>query len=130
MKCFVHLDKEAIAACKTCGKGMCDNCSAYSNHSGICPECRKKEYEEELNDVSSEIRSCTIRIVLASIIGALLFVCFVAIAIGVSFLCLAIAGGFVCKYVFDRKKHQERSEFLVAEIAKLSKALTRGSAVI
>ena len=47
MKCFVHMDKEAIAVCKVCGKAMCSECSAYSNHSGICPECRKVQLEKE-----------------------------------------------------------------------------------
>lgn len=48
MKCFVHINEEAVAACRKCGKGMCADCSAYSGHNGICPECRKKEFEAEV----------------------------------------------------------------------------------
>lgn len=44
MRCFIHTDVEAIAACRKCGKGMCSNCSAYSGHTGICPECRRNEF--------------------------------------------------------------------------------------
>ena len=47
MRCFIHFEKEAVAACRTCGKGMCADCSAYSGHNGICPECRKIEFEKE-----------------------------------------------------------------------------------
>ena len=47
MRCFIHNDVEAIAACRRCGKGMCSNCSAYSGHTGICPECRRNDFIEE-----------------------------------------------------------------------------------
>ena len=47
MNCFIHPAKEASSVCKKCGKAMCINCSAYSNHSGICPACKKEEYEIE-----------------------------------------------------------------------------------
>ena len=54
MKCFIHMDKDAVAVCTTCGKAMCPECSAYSNHSGICPECRKVELEEERTSLEAE----------------------------------------------------------------------------
>ena len=44
MRCFIHNSVEAIAACRRCGKGMCSNCSAYSGHTGICPECRRNDF--------------------------------------------------------------------------------------
>lgn len=47
MRCFIHNDAEAVATCKRCGKAMCAKCSAYSSHSGICPECRKDEFIAE-----------------------------------------------------------------------------------
>ena len=55
MKCFIHLDKEAIAACRQCGKGMCGDCSAYSGHSGICPECRLKGFKAEVAEKSAKM---------------------------------------------------------------------------
>ena len=45
MKCFIHHNEEAVAACKKCGKGMCSNCSAYGGHTGVCPACKKKDYQ-------------------------------------------------------------------------------------
>ncbi len=48
MKCFIHKNKDAIAVCKHCGKAMCDDCSSYSEHSGICPECRLNGFKEEV----------------------------------------------------------------------------------
>ena len=136
MKCFVHPNEEAIAVCKICGKAMCANCSAYSSHSGICPECRKIELEKErsqklkeLNDVNDEMNGygwslagkiCLLILTFWSIIGLFYFLI----------------------KIFQRKKLQEdlaarkqeltnRISFLTGEIAKLDKALaTRGVASI
>lgn len=47
MRCFIHNEAEAVATCKRCGKAMCAKCSAYSGHSGICPECRKDDFIAE-----------------------------------------------------------------------------------
>ena len=55
MKCFIHLETEAVAACRQCGKGMCANCSAYSGHTGICPECRLKEFKVEVAKKSAKM---------------------------------------------------------------------------
>ena len=55
MKCFIHHDSEAIAACRKCGKGMCSTCSAYSNHSGICPECRRDEFIKKRDQIEKQI---------------------------------------------------------------------------
>ena len=51
MKCFIHTTQDAIAACRQCGKGMCEECSSYSGHSGICPECRLQELIKEKNSL-------------------------------------------------------------------------------
>ena len=47
MRCFIHDTEEAIATCRKCGKAMCSKCSAYSGHSGICPQCRREDFIEE-----------------------------------------------------------------------------------
>ena len=49
MRCFIHNNVEAIATCKICGKAMCADCSAYSSHSGICPQCRKEQFTNEVD---------------------------------------------------------------------------------
>ena len=55
MRCFIHTNVEAIAACRQCGKGMCENCSAYSGHTGICPECRRNEFIAEVNTKQARV---------------------------------------------------------------------------
>ena len=55
MRCFIHTSVEAIAACRRCGKGMCENCSAYSGHSGICPECRRDDFIKEAAEKRKQI---------------------------------------------------------------------------
>ena len=50
MRCFFHEAKEAIAACRKCGKGMCVDCSSYDNHSGICPNCKKEDFKKEISE--------------------------------------------------------------------------------
>ena len=52
MRCFIHNEAEAIATCRKCGKAMCAQCSAYSGHSGICPQCRKEEFVKERKEIS------------------------------------------------------------------------------
>ena len=59
MRCFIHNEAEAIATCKKCGKAMCAKCSAYSNHSGVCPECRRDEFIAEVarnNGIIKELK--------------------------------------------------------------------------
>lgn len=55
MKCFIHNEVEAVAACRKCGKGMCQDCSAYSGHTGICPECRRQEFILEATQKKARI---------------------------------------------------------------------------
>lgn len=66
MRCFIHPQTEAIAVCKRCGKAMCDDCSSYSGHSGICPECRLNEFRMEEDLLKKKIIKA---IVTATIIG-------------------------------------------------------------
>lgn len=55
MRCFIHTNVEAIAACRRCGKGMCENCSAYSGHTGVCPECRRNDFIAEVNEKKAKV---------------------------------------------------------------------------
>ncbi len=48
MRCFFHKDKEACCICKSCGKAMCEDCSATSNHTGYCLSCLAKKYQNRL----------------------------------------------------------------------------------
>lgn len=43
MKCAVHSDKEAIGACVSCGKGICEECKVESESKFYCKECDAKK---------------------------------------------------------------------------------------
>ena len=121
MKCFIHNQEEAIAACRKCGKGMCANCSAYSNHSGICPECRKKEFinkRDELYLELSEEKSSKKWFIVKSVL-----------------LCWTIIYPLYGLYQISQSKKEierlnDKIDKLSAEIEKLDKALQVGNAII
>lgn len=71
MKCFIHVDQDAVASCQKCGKGLCKECA--SKHTPcMCEECfsmieneknlqeqaaeeeRKEKYKKSLVDTRSE----------------------------------------------------------------------------
>ena len=37
MKCFTHYDKDAVAVCKICLKGVCPSCAQTFSHGVSCP---------------------------------------------------------------------------------------------
>lgn len=77
MKCFYHEDREAVAQCKSCGKGLCKECAAARRAPYICDECaeilrkdqelqvrnaeaaKKQKYLDALIDTRDEfVRAC------------------------------------------------------------------------
>ncbi len=85
MKCFNHPDREAVATCQKCGKGLCKEC-AQKYTPCMCESCaekaqhdqqqqaqnkeeqRKQKYKDALVDSRSEfIKTTIIGIVIASI---------------------------------------------------------------
>lgn len=122
MKCFMHTAREAVATCKICGKGMCANCSAYSGHTGICPECRKEEFLREIVRLNSEDKSLG-----WAIVGWSLF----TIVLGVTVIGLIFGGYKIIASVLQRKKGRKRLEYLRQEVMKLERAKqTTGVGVI
>ncbi len=120
MKCFIHTAKEAVAACRTCGKGMCADCSAYSGHSGICPECRKKEFEKEIQRNCSAIRKHTWEIVKWVFLTVLLAITVIGLIVGIV---------KIVSRVNKRNTLKERNATLLREINRLNHVLThRGGA--
>ena len=114
MKCFIHEQQEAIAVCEKCGKGMCGECSAYSAHSGICPECRRKDFIEEkkakynlLGCVKSDIRWNTFKMIALSwtVIGLFYFLYQRSVSIK------------------EKNELETRINWLDKEISRLGKAL-------
>jgi hypothetical protein len=100
---------------------MCADCSSYSGHSGICPQCRKKELENNLVSKSREVDELK-----WPIIGWTIF------AIG---LCWTIIGGIyggVKAYNRASEKRDAEAEmvFLKKEIDKLNRALKQGRGTI
>ena len=136
MNCFIHPHKAAVATCKKCGKAMCENCSAYSGHSGICPECRNDEYKRERAALIDERKSKIRWIVFEAIIIALvvLFTLLMIIEAGAAMLVFLIAALIPVPFIVHNAKRlkaiKERLTFVEGEIAKLDAALARGVAEI
>lgn len=119
MRCFIHNEAEAISVCKKCGKAMCERCSAYSGHSGVCPECRKKEFEQKRRFLIEEKKS-----LLWSAIGSIILAVL---------LCWTIIGLIffgIKAFLNFRKRTEIECEIasLTIEINKLEKALENRSA--
>lgn len=85
MKCFNHIEREAVATCQKCGKGLCKEC-AEKYTPCMCDTCaeqtrknqqqqaqnkeeqRKQKYKDALVDTRSEfIKTAVIGVVIASI---------------------------------------------------------------
>ena len=113
MKCFIHTAKEAVAACKTCGKGMCANCSAYSGHTGICPECREEGFLRELVTLKAKDKSLG-----GAIVGWSVF----TVVLGITVIGLIFGVYKIIASVVQRKTGRKRIEYLEKEIRKLEKA--------
>lgn len=115
MKCFVHINQEAVAVCKKCGKAMCGECSAYSNHRGICPECRRSEFIAERDKLFEE-RTCLKEEVFWCVVKAIFLFWLLLIPVLVN-----------CIKISNRKKRiakiDQRVLTLTNEIEKLTKAL-------
>ena len=136
MNCFIHPHKAAVATCKRCGKAMCENCSAYSGHSGICPECRNDEYKREraalIDERKSKIRWIAFEAVIIALV--VLFTLLMIIEVGAAMLVFLIAAlipvPFIVRNAKRLKAIKERLTFVEGEIAKLDAALGRGVAEI
>ena len=136
MNCFIHPHKAAVATCKRCGKAMCENCSAYSGHSGECPECRNADYKRERAALIDERKSKIRWIVFEAVIIALvvLFTLLMIIEAGAAMLVFLIAALILVPFIVRNAKRlkaiKERLTFVEGEIAKLDAALGRGVAEI
>ena len=136
MKCFIHISQEAISVCKRCGKAMCADCSAYSGHSGICPECRRDEFIKERASLNKRLSENMRSIVLSCIIIVLSIALAIWLTISVHKLFAVI---FIATIVFAirvlilfirRKPMIGRVNFLTGEIDKLTLSLSKGTGII
>lgn len=115
---------------------MCVNCSAYSGHTGICPECRKEGFILERSRRYKNLRKIKDTIILHSIgiaVTVILAVCF-AVLFDPLALCLllvtAICGVRIALLLKRRKPINDRILFLTGEINKLEAAMHKGVARI
>lgn len=54
MKCYNHPDRDAIAQCGSCGKGLCEECAKKWNPP-ICDDCQRNNINAELKSINSEL---------------------------------------------------------------------------
>ena len=136
MNCFIHPHKAAVATCKRCGKAMCENCSAYSGHSGECPECRNADYKRERAALIDERKSKIRWTVFEAVICALIVVFTLAMIFEmgaealIALVLALIPVPFIVRNAKRLKAIKERLTFVEGEIAKLDAALGRGVAEI
>ena len=114
MRCFIHNESEAIATCKTCGKAMCAKCSAYSSHTGICPECRRDQFKKEIvtnENTMKELKWERVKNI------------FFAIILCWTIICLIVNLYYFSKNGEKIEELENRNDTLAKEILKLDKAL-------
>lgn len=137
MHCFIHYDKEAVATCKKCGKAMCENCSAYSGHSGICPVCRRDEFVAEKNGLTVSLnkkKKWFNGYICLAVLDVVLFVLMIA-SVGdpvtsIILLPLLVYALLIFKNVRSRAPMKKRLQYLEGEIDKLNRATQIGAAEI
>ncbi len=56
MKCYVHPNEEAVAICKSCGKGLCKDCNIDIQMKSYCKNCVSENLPQR-NDVDSQYSS-------------------------------------------------------------------------
>ena len=83
MKCFYHVDRDAVGTCQTCGKGLCQECAAKYTPV-TCEDChvkivaqarneREKKKQDALIDTKEEmIKACVIGVIAGVIFSFLM----------------------------------------------------------
>lgn len=121
MRCFFHETKEAIAACRKCGKGMCEDCSSYDNHSGICPNCKKEDFKKEISQLYCDIEFIKNSKFWTILKSVLFFWLIIPI-----FICIKNIKEDNTAIV----NKQSRIDYLEQEIIKIENSLKKGSGTI
>lgn len=137
MRCFIHTGQEAISVCKRCGKAMCADCSSYSQHSGICPECRRDDFIKERtsrqNDLHANLRSIVLSCIVIILSIALAIWLMVGVIGSLGAIAFVLTAAFAIRVVIlflRRKPIVDRIAFLTGEIDKLTLSLGKGSGTI
>lgn len=70
MKCINHPDRDAVANCKTCGKGLCQECASKITPIPQCIPCFRNDLNLEKNEI---IKSLVLSTIVGIIVSALSF---------------------------------------------------------
>lgn len=68
MKCYNHPQKDAIAQCGECGKGLCEEC-AKKWDPPICDDCQRNNINAEFDSIKSELRLYIILAIVGAVVG-------------------------------------------------------------
>ena len=60
MKCINHPDRDAVANCKTCGRGLCQECASKRPPLPQCIPCFRNELDFEKNEIIKSLILSTI----------------------------------------------------------------------
>lgn len=151
MRCFMHPYQEAISVCKRCGKAMCADCSSYTMHSGICPQCKRLDFikerqqlQDEYNQLAGITTPFNTAVVWAIVLSIAVAVLTVLLKTIFLLVLLVVPACFAIKAVRYKKAADKRNrvrfenmriimsriEYLTGEIDKLEIALQKGNAII
>ena len=53
MKCFNHIDRDAVGQCTACGKGLCKEC--FTKNNGVCDDCIRAEKKADFEDLALDL---------------------------------------------------------------------------
>lgn len=92
MKCFNHKERDAVAICKYCGKGLCEECAVQIDDVISCKgKCEEKvRKQNELIDTSEKLTIKTKKNVTQSYYGS----AFLAFIVGVFFIGIVLYEDF------------------------------------
>lgn len=128
MQCFVHSNLPASVVCKKCGKAMCVDCSAFANHSGFCPNCRKDSVEEAIRKLNGikKANVWTVLILALFVAGGTCAVYFLdVISSPLVFLALAAVPLLLVYLAVKLKKLRADSQGLFANLAQIKLTLAK-----
>lgn len=71
MKCYNHPERDAIAQCRECGKGLCEEC-AKKWDPPICDDCLRNNINAEFDSINRELIIYVGLVIAGAISGAIL----------------------------------------------------------
>jgi len=75
MKCYIHPEIEAVAACTTCGKALCESCAIDVEGRISCRQCLSERSTRRGTGSLGEVNPLTLASVILGAVGILGFLC-------------------------------------------------------